>query len=106
MIPSPGQNSFSGLTGSHALMPAFSPDGKKIVYNDTDNFGGHNLVVMDFDPATNTFSNPKQVFIDMKLHDIGNTVARGIESIARLGATFTTVHAYPQTMHAAVEARA
>jgi orotidine-5'-phosphate decarboxylase len=46
-----------------------------------------------------------QVFIDMKLHDIGNTVARGVESIARLGATFLTVHAYPQTMHAAVEAR-
>ncbi len=48
----------------------------------------------------------KQVFIDMKLHDIGNTVARGVESIARLGATFLTVHAYPQTMHAAVDARA
>jgi orotidine-5'-phosphate decarboxylase len=47
-----------------------------------------------------------QVFIDMKLHDIGNTVARGVECIARLGATFLTVHAYPQTMHAAVEARA
>src|SRR6202030_606442 len=47
-----------------------------------------------------------QVFIDMKLHDIGNTVARGVESIARLGATFLTVHAYAQTMHAAVEARA
>jgi orotidine-5'-phosphate decarboxylase len=47
-----------------------------------------------------------QVFIDMKLHDIGNTVARGVESIARLGATFLTVHAYPQTMHAAVEGRA
>jgi orotidine-5'-phosphate decarboxylase len=48
----------------------------------------------------------KQVFIDMKLHDIGHSVARGIESIARLGASFATVHAYPQTMHAAVEARA
>ncbi|HEY6255823.1 MAG TPA: orotidine-5'-phosphate decarboxylase [Xanthobacteraceae bacterium] len=47
-----------------------------------------------------------QVFIDMKLHDIGHTVARGVESIARLGASFLTVHAYPQTMHAAVEARA
>src|ERR1700681_4381174 len=46
-----------------------------------------------------------QVFIDMKLHDIGHTVARGVESIARLGATFLTVHAYPQTMHAAVDAR-
>jgi orotidine-5'-phosphate decarboxylase len=48
----------------------------------------------------------KQVFVDMKLHDIGNTVAKGVESIAKLGATFLTVHAYPQTMHAAVDARA
>jgi orotidine-5'-phosphate decarboxylase len=48
----------------------------------------------------------KQVFIDMKLHDIGNTVAQGVKSVARLGATFLTVHAYPQTMHAAVDARA
>ncbi|MCW5701738.1 MAG: orotidine-5'-phosphate decarboxylase [Bradyrhizobium sp.] len=47
----------------------------------------------------------KKVFIDLKLHDIGNTVARGVESIARTGATFLTVHAYPQTMKAAVEAR-
>lgn len=47
----------------------------------------------------------KQVFLDMKLHDIGNTVARGVESVAKLGVTFLTVHAYPQTMHAAVDAR-
>src|ERR1700704_3783270 len=48
----------------------------------------------------------KKVFVDLKLHDIGNTVARGVESIAALGGTFLTVHAYPQTMKAAVEARA
>src|ERR1700730_4544745 len=48
----------------------------------------------------------KKGFCGFKLHDIGNTVARGVESVARLGATFLTVHAYPQTMKAAVEARA
>ena len=48
----------------------------------------------------------KQVFLDMKLHDIANTVAHGVESIARMGVTFLTIHAYPQTMRAAVEAKA
>jgi len=47
----------------------------------------------------------KRVFLDFKLHDIGHSVATGVESVARLGASFLTVHAYPQTMHAAVEAR-
>ncbi|MDB5485903.1 MAG: orotidine-5-phosphate decarboxylase [Tardiphaga sp.] len=48
----------------------------------------------------------KQVFVDLKLHDIGNTVASGVASLSKLGATFLTVHAYPQTMQAAVDARA
>src|ERR1700716_973112 len=47
----------------------------------------------------------RQVFLDLKLHDIGHTVAKGVDSVSRLGATFLTVHAYPQTMKAAVEAR-
>jgi orotidine-5'-phosphate decarboxylase len=44
----------------------------------------------------------KKVFIDLKLHDIPNTVERATRQIAKIGASFLTVHAYPQTMKAAL----
>jgi orotidine-5'-phosphate decarboxylase len=47
----------------------------------------------------------KQVFLDFKLHDIGNTVEKGVESVAKMGASFLTVHGYPQTMQAAVNGK-
>jgi hypothetical protein len=52
----------------NAKMPAFSPDGKKIVFNDHDNGQGHSLAVMDFDPATNTFSNRVEIYKDATLY--------------------------------------
>ena len=55
--------------------------------------------------AADLLASGKQVFLDFKLHDIGNTVQKGVESVAKLGATFLTVHAYPQTMKAAVAGR-
>jgi len=52
--------------------------------------------------ASKLIADGKQVFLDLKLHDIGNTVEKGVQSVAKTGATFVTVHAYPQTMKAAV----
>ena len=40
----------------------------------------------------------------MKLLDIDNTVAKGVENIARMGMSMLTLHAYPKAMQAAVEA--
>ena len=44
----------------------------------------------------------RQLFLDYKLHDIGETVRHGAASIAQRGARFLTVHAEPQVMAAAV----
>jgi orotidine-5'-phosphate decarboxylase len=55
--------------------------------------------------AAELIGSGKKLFVDMKLHDIGNTVAAGVKSVSRVGASFLTVHAYPQTMKAAATAR-
>ncbi len=44
------------------------------------------------------------VFLDMKLLDIDNTVAKGVENIVKMGVSMLTLHAYPKAMRAAVEA--
>ena len=46
----------------------------------------------------------KNVFLDMKLLDIDNTVAKGVENIVKMGMSMLTLHAYPKAMAAAVAA--
>lgn len=46
----------------------------------------------------------KRVFLDMKLLDIDNTVAKGVENVAKMGVAMLTLHAYPKAMRAAVDA--
>jgi orotidine-5'-phosphate decarboxylase len=54
--------------------------------------------------ARDLAADGKNVFLDMKLLDIDNTVAKGVENIAKMGMSMLTLHAYPKAMRAAVEA--
>lgn len=47
----------------------------------------------------------KQVFLDYKMYDIGETVRRGVAAAARRGASIITVHGDPDMLRAAVEGR-
>jgi hypothetical protein len=52
----------------YAMMPSFAPDGRQVVFNDYDSGQGHSIAVMDFDNASNAFSNKREVFRDATLY--------------------------------------
>ena len=54
--------------------------------------------------ARDLAASGKKVFLDLKLHDITNTVKKAAAQVSRLGMSYLTVHAFPQTMKAALEA--
>ncbi|MGL4490712.1 MAG: orotidine-5'-phosphate decarboxylase [Rhizobiaceae bacterium] len=54
--------------------------------------------------ARDLSADGRDVFLDMKLLDIDNTVAKAVENVARMGVKMLTLHAYPKAMTAAVAA--
>ena len=54
--------------------------------------------------ARDLAADGKKIFLDMKLLDIDNTVASGVENIVKMGMSMLTLHAYPKAMKAAVAA--
>ncbi len=56
--------------------------------------------------ARDLVAQGRKVFLDMKLLDIDNTVAKGVENVVKMGVSMLTIHAYPKAMRAAVEAAA
>ena len=63
---------------------------------------GHQLAFAGgLELARDLASSGKKIFLDMKLLDIDNTVASGVENIAKMGMSMLTLHAYPKAMRAA-----
>lgn len=76
---------------------SFYKIGYQLVFSQSAQGGG-----LDF--ASRLLAMGKKVFLDVKLLDIDNTIAKGVENIAKRGVTMMTLHAYPKAMRAAVEA--
>jgi orotidine-5'-phosphate decarboxylase len=58
---------------------------------------------MDF--VTELVSSGKQIFLDLKFHDIGETVKRAVAQVSKGGVRFLTIHAIDSVMRAAVEGK-
>ncbi|MEQ8780169.1 MAG: orotidine-5'-phosphate decarboxylase [Roseibium album] len=52
--------------------------------------------------ARDLAADGKKIFLDVKLHDIDNTISKAVRNVAKMGVAFMTLHGYPKTMRAAV----
>jgi orotidine-5'-phosphate decarboxylase len=57
------------------------------------------------DMVAELIGDGKRVFLDLKFHDIGETVKRAVAQVAKRGVRFLTIHAVDSVMGAAVEGR-
>ncbi|HYP09308.1 MAG TPA: orotidine-5'-phosphate decarboxylase [Bryobacteraceae bacterium] len=57
------------------------------------------------DFVSELIANGKQVFLDLKMYDIHETVKRAVAQVAKRGVRFLTVHASHQVMQAAAEGK-
>lgn len=89
----PGIDKARDMVGRLGDAVSFYKIGKELVYA-----GGLDL-------ARELIGAGKKVFLDLKLHDIPATVERATAAVSGLGATYLTVHAYPQTLAAAVKGK-
>lgn len=89
----PGVDAARAMVSRLGDSVSFYKVGKELVYA-----GGLDL-------ARELVAAGKKVFLDLKLHDIPVTVERATAAVSGLGATYLTVHAYPQTLAAAVKGK-
>jgi orotidine-5'-phosphate decarboxylase len=67
---------------------------------------GYQLIpIGGLDLAQRLSARGRKTFLDFKFHDIGATVERGTQSVAKLGADFLTVHAEAETLKGAIAGR-
>lgn len=89
----PGPEAARAMIATLGEAVSFYKIGKELIYA-----GG-------LDVARELVAAGRKVFLDLKLHDIPATVERATAAVSGLGATYLTVHAYPQTLAAAVKGK-
>jgi orotidine-5'-phosphate decarboxylase len=96
---------FSDPAQAQALIDKLGPSvsfykvGMELAYSGDSSANGFVL-------ADRLIAQGKKVFLDLKLHDIPNTVTKAVATLAKRGYEFLTVHAYPPTMVAAKQGAA
>jgi orotidine-5'-phosphate decarboxylase len=86
-------------------------DARRLVATLSDSVGFYKIgMQLQFAPGGMDYARElidagKRVFLDAKLYDIGETIERAVENVARMGVDFLTIHANAPTLRAAAAGR-